>query len=94
MNPQPKHKPLRLTGPAKRDLQAQVRNRDNYICQVCGIFTLGPPHHEPPVSQGGEDKAECMITLCMSCHDIRHNRKGSREMRDRIVKRLAEINGT
>ena len=55
--PQPKAGQVRLHGKAKQELQARVRCRDSYMCQVCGrgvVYT--PPHHEPPVSQGGEDK--------------------------------------
>ena len=92
-NPQPKTGQIRLHGKAKQELQARVRSRDSYMCQVCGRGVVyESPHHEPTIAQGGEDVESGMITLCYPCHRIRHDGPGSKEMKDKIVKRLGEIN--
>jgi len=75
MNPQPKHTPKRLKGKAYKDLQDTVWRRDYGHCAICGVWTLAPPHHITPRSQGGEDTAENLITLCHVCHhEIHHGR--------------------
>ena len=72
-NPKPKHKKRkkkgRLSGKAKKDLQIAVLERDNFTCLNCGRYTEASPHHWPKISQGGQDIAEHMYTLCIICHD-------------------------
>lgn len=48
--------------------------RDNYECQECGALggrrgdTRLHVHHETPVSDGGENDPENLVTLCPMCH--------------------------
>jgi len=52
--------------------------RDDYTCQDCG--DVGGPegdtnlevHHKTPVSEGGSNSLDNLITLCKSCHNHRH----------------------
>lgn len=65
----------------------QILYRDNFTCQECGEFHadfnhLGvytpvsdgqlDIHHIVPVSQGGGDEPNNLITLCRECHKKRH----------------------
>ena len=68
--------------------------RDNLTCQDCGKFLAiqnefgvyipaengAEVHHILPVSQGGTDNPNNLITLCKDCHKLRH-------------KKLKELNG-
>jgi 5-methylcytosine-specific restriction endonuclease McrA len=31
-------------------------------------------HHEPPLSQGGDDSIDGVLISCQRCHQVRHNR--------------------
>lgn len=58
-------------------LRKQVLQRDNYICQNCGIKENLNVHHLhyihglKPVNQG----LNTMITLCDNCHELEHSKK-------------------
>lgn len=46
-----------------------IRNRDNYICQNCGIReTKLDVHHKIPFYLTQDNSSENLITLCKSCH--------------------------
>ena len=64
-----------------------IMRRDNYTCQRCGTFHAwinknGIPcptndgeldvHHIIPVSEGGDDNPDNLITLCRDCHKEVH----------------------
>jgi DEAD/DEAH box helicase domain-containing protein len=62
-------------GPGWASLRAQVRARDGYRCQVCGIAEMGREHdvhhkspfrsfHNPELA----NQLSNLITLCPSCH--------------------------
>ena len=46
-----------------------VYERDNWRCVLCRCRTRLTPHHVIPRSHGGEDTAENLITLCVTCHE-------------------------
>lgn len=73
MNPQPKNKTIRLVGKAKKALQIEVLERDDYYCRRCSATTTAPPHHIIFLSQGGSDIKENMICACAQCHSGMHN---------------------
>lgn len=64
----------------------QIVWRDNLTCQDCGTFLAfqneygiyvpwevgAEVHHILPVSMGGDDNPENLITLCHECHLKRH----------------------
>jgi hypothetical protein len=56
----------------------EVIIRDEYTCQDCGSegAAEGPAqlevHNITPVSEGGSDDKENLVTLCDSCHTDRH----------------------
>lgn len=67
------------------ELNALVHERDNDCCVYCGIW-VDPGekfHHEPPKSQGGQDKEEHAVTLCYDCHWERHNGKNSIDVKEK-----------
>ena len=68
----PKNKPIRLSRYKLKKLQIEVLKRDNFTCQECEEYTEAPPHHIKFLSQGGDDTAENLITLCVRCHAKKH----------------------
>jgi hypothetical protein len=59
-------------------LRREVIIRDEYTCQDCGEkgAVKGPAqlevHHITPVSEGGSDDKQNLVTLCDSCHSDKH----------------------
>lgn len=54
-------------------ISKSVRIRDNYTCQECGgKKTLLHVHHKEPLSKGGSNDFDNLITLCMECHTNKH----------------------
>ena len=66
-----------------------ILRRDNFTCQDCGEIHRGmneygvelpvsdgelEVHHIEPVSEGGQDNPENLITLCKACHKERHRK--------------------
>ena len=65
----------------------RILYRDNFTCQDCGEFKAMKNehcvyipidnglevHHIKPVSEGGGDEPENLITLCHDCHMKRHH---------------------
>ena len=72
-----KRKPTRLKGKKLHDLYKKAWERDKGICQRCGKWVPPgtPPHHIIFRSQGGEDKLENLVTLCLECHQMIHGGK-------------------
>ena len=69
---------IRLKGAKLSKLMLSVLERDGYTCQgenCPGGWFIDPPHHIIFKSQGGEDTAENLITLCRYCHSQRHGIK-------------------
>ncbi len=51
------------------DLRIQCFQRDQGVCQVCmGCKTNLHTHHIIPISEGGEDTLDNLITVCEDCH--------------------------
>ena len=81
-------------------LRAQVIERDESRCRRCGDAVTpmgedGPSfelHHIFPLSAGGPDHAENLITLCSSCHTQAHSRmKNITEKRPELLAELREF---
>lgn len=68
-------------GPEWDRIAADVRKRDDWTCQRCGIES-GPHagdhgrildvHHIVWKSRGGGDDMENLVTLCRPCHGVQH----------------------
>jgi HNH endonuclease len=56
-------------------LRSLVFRRDDYTCQYCGSRDL-PLHcdHAIPVSRGGSDELENLVTACKPCNLSKHNK--------------------
>ena len=63
INPQPKHKRIKLSNKKLRKLYDKVKERDNHRCIISGVHTDDDPHHIVYRSQGGSDVAENLATL-------------------------------
>lgn len=70
----------------------QVRERDNYTCQICGLQTTEPnklhAHHLESYDTYPELRLELSngITLCNSCHNSFHNKyKGQKTNKKQFI---------
>jgi len=57
-----------------RSLTDRRRAVDYETCQFCGNQKWLRVHHRKPLSRGGQDRIENLITLCHNCHVIEHRR--------------------
>lgn len=54
-----------------------VLERDNGLCQLCG--SVGDQkHHIKFRSQGGDDRPNNLVLLCVMCHNQEHSNGGLR----------------
>jgi len=51
-------------------IRKQVLARDNFRCRTCGIRL--EVHHVVPLSKGGTNDPDNLITLCSKCHRAIH----------------------
>ena len=51
-----------------------ILRRDNYVCQECGSDNADSlhVHHKTPLSEGGSNNSENLVTLCSECHGDKH----------------------
>lgn len=74
---------------------ALIRKRDDYTCQICGkkfppFSPLLHVHHKIPLSQGGTNDSNNLITLCIDCHKDQHphmQKKTYKVKKRKILKR-------
>ena len=50
------------------DLRLAALERDGFQCQQCGATEELEAHHITPLSKGGADVLENVVTLCKTCH--------------------------
>jgi hypothetical protein len=72
----PKRPRISLDPSSYKQLCQQVMKRDGWRCQVCGSSQNLQVHHKQPRSQQGSDRDSNLITLCASCHEVRHHGYG------------------
>lgn len=56
-------------------LSAQCRERDGWVCRVCGRDpgrSKLHAHHKIPRAKGGPDVLDNLISLCETCHNHEH----------------------
>lgn len=60
-------------------VRGEVLARDQHRCQApgSGRTRLLEVHHTQPKSQGGTNQPDNLVTLCGSCHRLRHERRDS-----------------
>ncbi len=83
----PKAGNVRLAGDLLRRLVMQIWDRDDGLCVVCGRWVEEgtKPHHEPPKSQGGQDREEDLFMLCDGCHYERHHGRKGQDIKSRVL---------
>ena len=54
----------------------QVKERDNYSCQLCGATKDLHVHHMSGYDQIPNEPIDCLITLCKFCHKAEHDKVG------------------
>jgi len=78
-------------GQAERngDLRYKCLKRDNGICQLCmGCKTDIEAHHIVPLSEGGKDELNNLITLCEPCHNKITYENGWKEFKRLVESRV------
>jgi CO dehydrogenase/acetyl-CoA synthase alpha subunit len=58
-------------------VRKEALRRDNYECIECGKNENLNVHHVIPISEGGEDSLNNVITLCIDCHIEAHEGESS-----------------
>lgn len=56
-----------------KGLSKKVLERDNYICQCCGL-KASEAHHIVPLGREGKDEMDNIVALCGMCHKGCHKR--------------------
>ena len=64
-------------GPDWRIRRRVTLDRDGRQCQLCSSKTELHVHHIRPLSRGGTNRYENLITLCRRCHNAQHGRRFS-----------------
>src|SRR5690606_18117644 len=64
----PRDRERRLRRPIKPGLRRQVHERDYYACRYCGARQALVVDHVVPVSRGGENELDNLVTACTSCN--------------------------
>ena len=54
------------------EIRAEVLERDLQRCTSCGDEEMLHIHHITPLSSGGTNDIENLITLCGNCHQLEH----------------------
>jgi len=56
------------------DIRKERLELDGYQCQNCGTKRrVLHIHHKVPLSKGGSNDLENLITLCNDCHEVEHS---------------------
>lgn len=74
---QPKPNAINRSGqnypPDWASIAERIRSRDNHRCRNCGrTDVLLQVHHIVPLSRGGTNRDENLVTLCDECHKRIH----------------------
>lgn len=80
--------------PLSKKLRFTVFARDGFQCQYCGRnppAVVLEPDHVIPVSAGGEDSEENLITACFDCNRGKAAGTATRPRRPAVPERTAEI---
>lgn len=64
-------------GPEWERCRRQTFTRDAYRCQQCGKTGRLEAHHVKPISEGGTNDLENLVTLCRTDHVEAHRPKKS-----------------
>jgi hypothetical protein len=56
--------------------KAEVMERDDNECKVCGTKRNLTVHHKVPVCRGGKGCLENCVCWCRYCHRVYHNQWG------------------
>lgn len=63
----------RLPAHEWRQLRDQIFARDDYTCQYCGVRGVSLQcDHVLPISRGGSNNEENLVTACKSCNQRKH----------------------
>ena len=70
-----------------RIISHECFKRDRYSCRNCNSGEKLECHHIIPISKGGNNQLDNLITLCSKCHKIEHShaRNVSRKHRPLII---------
>lgn len=63
-----------VKGAAWKTLRSQVFERDGFICQYCGAKGGLHCDHMQPITRGGTDDIENLVTACLDCNLTKRNK--------------------
>lgn len=69
-----------------RKLRQEILKRDNYICYYCGLPTANQVDHQSPVSKGGLDTPDNLVSACKNCNLSKNNKSTEQFLKDRRKK--------
>ena len=85
-------KRIRIKGKALSALNAEIHYRDSDSCVSCGAWVHpGEKFHHEPCGCYKEDRLECGVTACGSCHHERHFGKDPNFYKDKIMDYLSRL---
>ena len=64
---------MQMPNTSSRKLKHWALRRDDYLCVNCGLEAKCV-HHIVPLSLGGFDVLGNLVSLCLPCHGVIHNR--------------------
>lgn len=89
-----KYDKIRLSGSKLSELNKRIHERDAHICILCGRSVLpGEKFHHYPQGADKNDREECGVLLCMSCHHDAHHSGRVKEIKEKVAAYLERLYG-
>ena len=87
-----KTKRVRLTGRKLSALNSEIHERDGNKCCLCGRWVdPGEKWHHDPCGTAKQDRIECGVVLCRTCHHERHFGKNPNVYKDKVMDYLSRL---
>lgn len=74
----------RIGGEQWNQLRKEVLLRDNHSCVNCGTSDDLEVHHIVPVSRSGTNELSNLVSVCLSCHYLIHDKSDDGKQVDRL----------
>ena len=82
------------TYPEYREWRKAIYERDNYMCQLCGMTGIINAHHIESYTDNPELRTELLngITMCEECHKNFHHQYGNNTTKKQLIKFIGDKN--
>ena len=89
-----KYARIRLKGKPLAELNRRIHERDSHVCIICGGFVaLGEKFHHYPQGADKNDREECGVLLCQTCHYDAHHSGRVKEIKEKVAAYLERLYG-